>query len=57
MVVHRLWSVWTSVAAECRLNCPVTCGVPRSGMEPESLVLEGRFLTTGPLRKSQRDLF
>ena len=33
-----------------RLSCPVACGtlVPRPGMEPMFLALEGRFLTTGP---------
>ena len=33
-----------------RLSCPAACEilVPRSGIEPSSPALEGRFLTTGP---------
>ena len=33
-----------------RPSCPVACGtlVPRPGIEPMFLALEGRFLTTGP---------
>ena len=36
------------------LSCPMECGilVPQSGIEPTSLALEGRFLTTGPRGKS-----
>ena len=35
-------------------SCPAACGilVPRPGIEPESPVLEGRFLTTGLPGKS-----
>ena len=36
------------------LSCPAASGilVPRPGIEPVSPVLEGRFFTTGPPRKS-----
>ena len=36
------------------LRCPTACGilVPQPGMEPECPASEGRFLTTGPPRKS-----
>ena len=38
----------------CGLSCPVACGilVPRPGIEPAFLALEGVFLTTGPPGKS-----
>ena len=38
-----------------RLSCPKACGilVPIPGTEPTSPALKGRFLTTGPLGKSQ----
>ena len=41
-----------------RLSSPTACGVLvlPPGMEPASPALEGRFLTTGPPRKSQRTL-
>ena len=44
----------TSVLATCGLSCPVACGilVPRTGIEPASPALEGRFFTTGPPGKS-----
>ena len=37
-----------------RLSCPVAYGilVPGTGIEPTSLALEGRFLTTGPPGRS-----
>jgi len=43
-----------SLVVVLRLSCPVTYGtlVPQAGIEPASLALEGRFLTTGPLGKS-----
>ena len=49
-----LWCSGSAVEAQ-RLICPTTCGilVPQSGIKPESPALEGRFLTTGPSRKSQ----
>ena len=36
------------------LSCSIACEilVPQPGMEPESPVLEGGFLTTGPPEKS-----
>ena len=36
-------------------TCSTACGilVPQPGMEPVSSALQGRFLTTGPPRKSQ----
>ena len=39
------------------LSCPMACGilVPWSGIEPETLAVESRFLTTGPPGKSQRN--
>ena len=45
-----------SVAAARGLGCHTACGilVPQPGIEPVSPALEGRFLTTGPLGKSQR---
>ena len=43
-----------SLATACRLSCPVTWGilVPQPGIKPKSPALGGRFLTTGPPRKS-----
>ena len=43
-----------SVVAVHGLHCPTACGilVPQSGIKPISPALEGRFLTTGPPRKS-----
>ena len=43
-----------SVIAAPRLSCPEACGilVPQPGIEPASLPLENRFLTTGPPVKS-----
>ena len=43
-----------SVVVVHGLSCPVACGilVPRPGIEPTSLALEGGFLTTGPPGKS-----
>ena len=48
-----LWHVG-SLGRTHRLSCPSACGilVPRSGMEPQSPALEGRFLITGPPGKS-----
>ena len=39
----------------CEFSCSVACGilVPQPGIEPVSLVLQGRFLTTGPPGKFQ----
>ena len=36
------------------IRCPTVCGilVPRPGIKPVSSTLKGRFLTTGPSRKS-----
>ena len=44
-----------SLVAARSLSCPTACGilVPRPGIEPVSLALEGGFLTTGPPGKSQ----
>ena len=44
----------SSVVVARGLSCPSTCGilVPRPGIEPVSLALEGRFFTTGPPGKS-----
>ena len=46
-----------SVVAARGLSCPAACGilVPWPGIEPVSPVMEGRFLTTGPPRKSQKN--
>ena len=43
-----------SVVEARGFSCPVPCGilVPQPGIEPESLALEGGFLTTGPPGKS-----
>ena len=48
-----LWRVG-SVVVVCRLSCSIACGifVPLPGFEPISPTLQGRFLTTGPPRKS-----
>ena len=47
-------SLWVSLAVVCGLSCPAASGilVPQPGIELVSPALEGRFLTTGPLRKS-----
>ena len=47
-----------SVVAARGLSCPVECGVlaPQPGVELASLALEGEFLTTGPLGKSQEKI-
>ena len=47
------------VAVVCRLGCSVACGVlvPRPGIKPTSLALEGGFLTTGPPGESHIHLF
>ena len=49
----------SSVVVARRLSCPVACGilVPRPGIEPASLALEGGFSTTGPPAKSQEYFF
>ena len=48
----RAWTLGhvNSEAAACRLNCSAACGilVPGPGIEPMSLALAGRFLTTEP---------
>ena len=43
----------------CQLGCPIACGilVPRPGIEPISLALEDRFLTTESPGKSHGKLF
>ena len=43
-----------SLAGALELRCPKACGilVPRLGIESQSPVLKGRFLTTGPSGKS-----
>ena len=40
-------------------SCPEACGIllPWQGIKPKSPALEGRFLTTGPLWKSQNKVF
>ena len=54
VVLHGLWSTGVSVIEAHRINCLVACGilVPRPGIEPASPALQGRFLITGPPRKS-----
>ena len=55
--VTRDLSLWRvdSVVVASGLSCSVAYGilVPRPGMEPVSLAVEGGFLTTGPRGKSQ----
>ena len=48
-----------SLVVAHRLGCPMAGGtlVPRLGIKPMSPALEGRFLTTGPPRKSPRICF
>ena len=48
----------SSVVVVCGLSCPAACGilVPRTGIEPASPALEGRFFTTGPPGKSTKFL-
>ena len=43
----------------CRLSCPGACGIPVPwlGIEPESLILQAEFLTTGPPGKSSNCMF
>ena len=43
----------------CGLSCSIACEilVPQPGMEPESRVLEGGFLTTGLAEMSLDHLF
>ena len=50
------WGAWASLVAACRLGCPVAGGifVLRPGTTSASPALAGRFLTTGPPRKSPR---
>ena len=51
---HRLQG---SVFAAHGLSYPAACGyLPGLGIEPVSLALAGRFLTTGPWLKSWRDM-
>ena len=63
VVVHRLssWGAWAqqlgctgSAVGVHGLSCFMACGVlvPWPGIEPTSLMLQGGFLTTGPLGKS-----
>ena len=49
------WLCWVFIVALRLSSCPTTCEIlaPRPGIKPRSLALEGRFLTTGPPRKSQ----
>ena len=48
VVAHRLWSSGLVIVAH-ELRCSVPWGdLPRSGIEPESPVLAGEFLTTEP---------
>ena len=44
------------VVAADGLSCPKTCEIffLQPGIEPTSPELEGRFLTTGPIRKPQK---
>ena len=53
---HRFSSCSTlaSLVAVHWPSCPMACGilVPQPGIEPASLALEGRFLTTETLEKS-----
>ena len=46
--------VHASLVVAHRLSCPAACGIliPQPGIEPMSPALEGRFLTSGPPRKS-----
>ena len=48
-----------SLVVAHKLGCPMAGGilVPRLGIKPMSPALEGRFLTTGPPRKSPRICF
>ena len=48
-----------SIAAAYALSCPALCGilVPWAGIVPISPALEGKFLTSGPPRKSQYFIF
>ena len=53
-VLGLRWDTRTPLVVVPELNYPVAYGilVPRPGMESVFPVLEGRFLTTGPLGKS-----
>ena len=54
VVAHRLQSAGSAVVVH-GLSCSAACGnLPRPGLEPVSLALAGRFLTTVPPGKSQR---
>ena len=46
-----------SVVGAHELSCPEACGISGPGIEPMSLSLAGRFLTTGPLGKSKKTTF
>ena len=48
-----LWFIYF-FAALGLLSCPATCGilVPQPGIEPTAPAMQGRFLTTGPPKKS-----
>ena len=52
--VSLLWCTGSLVVGQ-GLSCPTARGilVPQPGVGPMSLALEGEFLTTGPLGKSQ----
>ena len=49
------WDIWSSGIGTLQLGCPAACGIlgPQPEIKPESSALEGRFLTTGLLGKSQ----
>ena len=55
LAVWGLQSILGSVPVECRLSCPMACGisVPLLGLEPTFPELEGRFLVPGRPGKSQ----
>ena len=48
-----------SLVVVCGLSSSMACGIlaPRPGIEPESPVLQGRFLTTGQPGKSHMTCF
>ena len=49
-----LWCCRDALTVMCGLSCPMACRilVPRTGIKPTVLALQGRFLTTGPPGKS-----
>ena len=48
-----------SAVVVCRISCPTACGilVPGPRVEPAPLVLQSKFLTTGPPEKSPHHSF